>query len=244
MNVREFDGIKVFIRRSNRARNLRLVIKPLGVELVIPKFCTESQAMSFFHRHRNWAELKMAEVHGRTSRQVCSDKHFFTSGSIPFQGCETPLIIKRATDRYPRVDRENGGAFEISLSVSNTASPEEQIRAALFGWIRTWMTREANRLAFLHGEADGLVPRQIRIKQMATRWGSCGSHNDINLNWLLAFTPPSVLEYVVVHEICHIIHRNHSRDYWALVAHYLPDWNRERKWLKQNGTELLIRSSI
>jgi predicted metal-dependent hydrolase len=103
------------------------------------------------------------------------------------------------------------------------------------------MRAEVHRLAQHHGQVLGLLPREIRIKRMQTRWGSCGPRNDINLNWLLAFTPPSVLEYVVVHELCHIRHRNHSRDYWDLVSRHLPNWSQERRWLKAQGGELLRR---
>ena len=76
---------------------------------------------------------------------------------------------------------------------------------------------------------------------MKSRWGSCGPRNDINLNWLLAFAPPAVLEYVVVHELCHIRHRDHSARFWALVAQHLPGWAHERQWLKRQGGELLRR---
>jgi predicted metal-dependent hydrolase len=78
---------------------------------------------------------------------------------------------------------------------------------------------------------------------MKTRWGSCGPRNDININWLLAFAPETVLEYVVVHELCHIRERNHSMAFWSLVAKHLSNYAQERRWLHAHGAGLMHRFS-
>nr|WP_305906692.1 M48 family metallopeptidase [Methylomarinum sp. Ch1-1]MDP4519390.1 M48 family metallopeptidase [Methylomarinum sp. Ch1-1] len=91
-----------------------------------------------------------------------------------------------------------------------------------------------------HGQRHRLYPRSIRIKTQKSRWGSCGIHDDINMNWLLIIAPPAVMEYVVVHELCHIRHRNHSQDFWQLVEDHLPDYRRHRNWLKQHGHSLML----
>jgi hypothetical protein len=165
-----------------------------------------------------------------------------TSGStVPFQGCEVPLKVQRHSGPRVRITRLGDGPFEITLPAASRETEDVQIKTALLAWIKNWMRREAEQLAWRHGQVSGLVPRAIRVKRMKTRWGSCGPANDINLNWVLAFAPPTVLEYVVVHEICHIRHRNHSRDYWALVSQHLPGWPCERAWLKRHGGALLLR---
>jgi predicted metal-dependent hydrolase len=79
---------------------------------------------------------------------------------------------------------------------------------------------------------------------MTTRWGSCGPKGDININWLLALAPESVLEYVVVHEICHLRERNHSAAFWALVAQHLPHYAKERAWVKAHGGALMRRFAV
>jgi predicted metal-dependent hydrolase len=90
-----------------------------------------------------------------------------------------------------------------------------------------------------HSPKHQLYPRSLCIKTQKTRWGSCGPNNDINLNWLLMLAPPVVLEYVVVHELCHIQHKNHSKDFWLLVAKHMPDYLTHRRWLKANGASLM-----
>ena len=84
-----------------------------------------------------------------------------------------------------------------------------------------------------------LYPRFIKIKTQKSRWGSCGIHNDINLNWLLILAPPQVMEYVVIHELCHIKERNHSQKFWLLVKSHLADYQIQRNWLKKEGRRLM-----
>jgi predicted metal-dependent hydrolase len=233
----------VSIRRSQRARHVRLVIKPAGIELVVPLHVNEAQAIGFLYQHREWAERKLTEIQGRAvaDYRSCSSLPLESGSLLPFQGRDVPLIVGQHAGNRLKIKKLADGPFEILLPETSNLSPDLQIRSALFVWVKHWMRAEAHRLAQQHGQVLDLLPREIRIKRMKTRWGSCGPKDDINLNWLLAFTPPSVLEYVVVHELCHIRHRNHSREYWDLVSRHLPNWSHERRWLKAQGGELLRR---
>ena len=235
------DAFPVAIRRSQRARQVRLVVKPAGVELVVPPHVSEVQALTFLHQQRPWVERKLTEMQGRLKQNTHLREPLASGSTVPFQGGEVPLVVRQHAGSRLRIARTEDGPFEIALPAASSAPVDLQVRTALFAWVTQWMRIEAARLAHGHGHASGLLPRDIRIKRMKTRWGSCGPRNDINLNWVLAFAPPSVLDYVVVHEICHIRHRNHSREYWALVTQYLPGWPREREWLKRQGGELLQR---
>ncbi len=235
---------EVALRHSARARRLRLVVKPTGVEVVLPPGVSEADGLRFFRQHQDWAARKLFELQGRVRQRMApvDEPALGVASSIPFQGCDVPLIVHHTPAGRLRVLRENEtGPFEIWVGAESPLEQCQQIHAALFAWVKRWMRTEAARMALVHGEALGLLPRDIRIKQMRSRWGSCGVRNDIQLNWVLAFAPPAVLEYVVVHEICHIRHRDHSAQFWALVTRMLPDWQRERQWLKQNGGALLRR---
>ena len=105
------------------------------------------------------------------------------------------------------------------------------------------MKQQARRMALelieKHCQTHNLLPRNLRIKTQKSRWGSCGPKNDINLNWLLVLAPPLILEYVVVHELCHIKHKNHSKEFWSLVADHMPNFLQHRHWLKQHGAHLM-----
>lgn len=81
---------------------------------------------------------------------------------------------------------------------------------------------------------------RIRIGNQKTRWGSCSSKGTLSFNWRLMLAPPAILDYVIVHELCHLTYMNHSGDFWECVAAILPDYKEKRKWLKEHGNELTL----
>jgi len=85
----------------------------------------------------------------------------------------------------------------------------------------------------------GVAYRRIEIRGQRTRWGSCSTRGTLSFNWRLALAPLAVLDYVVVHELCHLREPNHSPRFWSLVASRRPDWRAERDWLREHGAELL-----
>ena len=95
------------------------------------------------------------------------------------------------------------------------------------------------RLARSEAERIGVEYRRIRIGGQRTLWGSCSRRGTISFNWRLVLAPPEVLDYVVVHELCHLRVPNHSRQFWAIVEQHRPHWRQQRDWLRDNGPELL-----
>lgn len=228
------------VRRSARAKYLRLVVKPGVIELVAPMAASERQVLAFLQRHRGWAENKSREMDARV-RAATGPGLLDAGATLPWRGREIPLTVCEGSGRRVSVSIDESAC--VTLPGGLGANREAVLKQALLLWIRRWLQAEVASLAVLHAPRYGLHPRAIRIKRMTSRWGSCGPRNDININWLLAFTPESVLEYVVVHELCHIRERNHSGAFWSLVAEHLPGYAAERAWLKSNGSALIHRFS-
>jgi predicted metal-dependent hydrolase len=240
MNMNEVSAPICQIRRSARAKRLRLVVKPGLIELVAPLSASEAQALAFWTRHRVWAENKAWEMSERAGRLHRPAK-FAASETLPWRGREIPLVIREEAGKRVCVSIDE--AIRINLPEELGEARDEVVKRALYLWVRRWLREHVAYLAERHGSHLGLHPRQIRVKQMKTRWGSCGPGNDININWLLAFAPAFVLEYVVVHELCHIRERNHSPAFWALVAAHLSDYAPARQWLRAHGADLMHRFS-
>ena len=87
----------------------------------------------------------------------------------------------------------------------------------------------------------GVTFGRMTVRAQRTRWGSCSSSGNLNFNCLLALVPPAVLDYVVVHELCHRLEMNHSPRFWQEVGRVMPDYEEHKKWLRENGAELIER---
>lgn len=95
--------------------------------------------------------------------------------------------------------------------------------------------------AFHYAEIMGLSYGKISIRTQKTRWGSCSAKGNLNFNALLLLAPPEIMDYVIVHELAHLRHMNHSSRFWAEVAKYMPDYKLRARWFKENGVKLMGR---
>jgi predicted metal-dependent hydrolase len=116
------------------------------------------------------------------------------------------------------------GLERLTVSESATRTSARQLVSAL-------AEEEAGRL--------GVAYQRIRIGGQRTLWGSCSPRGTLSFNWRLVLAPLEVLDYVVVHELCHLRVPNHSRRFWALVEERRPHWREQRDWLREHGPELL-----
>ena len=114
------------------------------------------------------------------------------------------------------------------------------------GIVRASLKQALSHLALqrIRERLDYFAPRlgvtfgRVTIRDQKSRWGSCSSKNNLNFNWKLIMAPPEALDYVVIHELCHLIEFNHSPRFWRLVEAQMPDYEVWRKWLKCHGAEL------
>ena len=84
----------------------------------------------------------------------------------------------------------------------------------------------------------------ITIRDQKSRWGSCSSRGTLSFNYRLIFAPPRVLDYVVVHELCHLTHMNHSKDFWNMVASVMPEYKTYKNWLRDHGNALTLENHL
>jgi predicted metal-dependent hydrolase len=117
------------------------------------------------------------------------------------------------------------------LCLDPSTVSEAQARTAARDLVSTLAQEEAERI--------GVDFLRIRIGGQRTLWGSCSPRGTLSFNWRLALAPLEVLDYVVVHELCHLRVPNHSRQFWALVERHRPHWRQQRNWLRVHGPELL-----
>ena len=127
-------------------------------------------------------------------------------------------------EKMEKLSQQNGNSH---LSESQKEALEKQYRSLA----RECITRRASYYA----AQLGVTYSSIRIAEQKTRWGSCSSRGTLSFHWRLVLAPPAVMDYVVVHEVCHLIHMDHSPDFWAEVESLMPDYKVYKTWLRKNG---------
>ena len=211
------------IIRSQR-KTLSITINE-DAELIVraPKRLSIEKIQDFINEKENWINRKITLVENQI-KDVTSNQN-----KILYLGTLFPIIIK------PQLSRElifTGEEFEANSIEPNSLS------LSLKKWYKSKFREIAlPRVAYFANKYN-LNVNQVRIKNQKTMWGSCSSKNNINLNYLLIMAPAEVIDYVIIHELAHTIHRNHSVDFWRLVRLIMPDFQQHKQWLKANGYKL------
>ena len=120
-------------------------------------------------------------------------------------------------------------------------SPLPPLTAGELAQLKQQAKEDLSRRVSFWAPQVGVSFERITIRAQRTRWGSCSNGGNLNFNCLLMISPPEIRDYVVIHELCHRKHMNHSPGFWSEVAKHCPDYARHRKWLKDRGGALIAR---
>ena len=152
---------------------------------------------------------------------------------LPYLGENHMLMVLREDRTRGKVKEVMG---KILMWIPYDADYEQR-RILLEKWYRRQAEQLLSEKAAFYAERLGVSFADIRIKDQRSRWGSCSSVGNLNYNWKLVLMPPGVLDYVVVHELAHRREMNHSAAFWKVVATWMPDYKKYRKWLRDNGNQ-------
>ena len=232
-------GMPYQLRRSARAKRLRITVRPGVIEVVAPTRTRTSDILTFVEFHRPWIEDRV-EAMRRALAAHPGPVRLVHGVQIPYRGQLVPLAIASASTDRPQVAYHRGFQVRLPHDVAEHQR-EAVIEGALTDWLKRQALIEAEALVARHGPRHGLIPRRIVVKEQKRLWGSCTTKGVINLNWRLILAPAAVLEYVVVHELCHLRVRNHQKEFWQLVGEVLASYARSRAWLRQRGHLLSLK---
>ena len=214
-------------RRSGRARRLSIKVYPRGrVEVVVPKRSSAREVEEFVESHREWIQKARAEF---------AKEHVPEPFSLP-TSVRLPAVERAFCVRY---ERDSGGSTVRYRVVGNTvvlsgATSDEQLCVkALKRWLTSLAKKEyLPRLHVLSSQTENPF-RKLHVRGQKTCWGSHSSTGTISLNYCLMFLDPAHLRYVMIHELCHARHMNHSPGFWRLVGQFESGYRRLDRDLNQ-----------
>lgn len=179
---------------------------------------------------------KIAAMHGDLDRRIDEDRRAHPLGegcSVSVEGRKRILYLHAGPERWTL--EEN--AMHLWLSAPED---EQAVRAALRSALADLALKRIREKLSEYAPKVGEPFGRVTIREQKSRWGSCSSKHNLNFNWKLIMAPPQVLEYVVIHELCHLVEFNHSPRFWELVKRQMPEYEAWKKWLKVHGAELTL----
>jgi predicted metal-dependent hydrolase len=221
-----------------RRRTVGVVVRRDGcVEVHAPLSTPDAEVRRIVEKFRPWVERKREEVKDVLRRR--RRRRFQDGDEIPFLGGTLRLsVVEQPRPAMESVVREED---RLVVRVPTELTPTARSAVVRYAVVR-WLLDQAREIFHQHHVAAarkvGDAAKRVVVKDMASRWGSCGPDRKMSLNWRLVLAPPHVVEYVLVHELCHIEHPNHSRKFWAKVARYCTRWREGRTWLRRHGDDM------
>lgn len=208
-----------------QARRIGLRVDPIAREAVAvaPHPRALPSALAFAQERADWIAAQLANLQPALP---------LVSGAvIPLQGLDT--LFEREAGRGP-ARLEPGPPRRLLIPCPPAADFTARAVRALRSMADEELRREVDRASGLLG----IAPRQIRLKDTRSRWGSCTSAGVLTFSWRVIFAPSEVLRYLAAHEVAHLLQMNHSPAFWATVAKADPGYRAARAWLKRNGAAL------
>lgn len=215
------------IRESTRARTARIVVGPSRpLEVIVPIDMTDAEVNALLRQKRSWIRQKVG-----ASRAIVERPRGL--------GLDCPGMVWLGGTAVP-VSRRPGKLPYATLRAETllVSGPDNQAGDAILRWYRREARRQISDVIAREVARLQVEYRSLAIRDQRTRWGSCSRHGNLSFSWRLVAAPTQVLEYVVIHELCHLREPRHSKPFYRLLDAARPGWRDQVRWLRSHGAEL------
>lgn len=220
------------VRYSDRAKRKRVVVTPAGVEVVAPAGTPldgSDGVWAFVDQKRRWVFDASREIDAQHRKLLT--QRYASGAKLQYRGRWLMLDVQTApVDAVEIVCRS-----KFHVTVPEDLGEVERLSAvadAFEGWLRERAERDLMRFGRRHEKVLGVEAAGFRLSEAKHRWGSLGRDGVVRVHWRLAQAPAAAMEYVVAHEVAHLLIRNHSPEFWQVLARSLPDWAERKAMLE------------
>ena len=220
----------VLIRKKGM-RHIHMSIGHRGeLYLSMPWFCRESEVWNFVRQREDWLEGRLREFRERERLET----FLRGQGWVSARGEKIPL--RCATGRGANAIKSGGGEWVLHLSEALEEPMRERIlRELLHGLARRILPPRVGQLA----REKELSHGRITVRDQSSRWGSCSSSRNLSFNWRLILLDPAAQDYIIFHELAHLVEMNHSPAFWKLLRELYPETVTQDRWIKEKGSTIM-----
>ncbi|MCK5042087.1 MAG: M48 family metallopeptidase [Sphingomonadales bacterium] len=230
-----FEAEVEIVRTSRRQKSVSFKIKNGKVIVTAPSRLSDKIIGDMINKRSAWVKK---QLHILSKRPVAPPKQYVNGEGFLYLGKSYKLQLVEGDSIGVALD---GNYLTVSPNSTVPASKSKQhIKDLLTAWFLGKAKENLETKTNEYAELLGFMPKSIIVKTYKARWGSCSTKGDISYNWKLIMSPQHIIDYVVVHELCHMKQHNHSPRFWKLVENIIPDHKARRKWLGDNGEQLSL----
>ncbi|MBQ3270680.1 MAG: M48 family metallopeptidase [Clostridia bacterium] len=225
--------IEYTLIQSARANVLFQALPEAGIRVYAPKYLSLRAVDGMVRERAGQLTQMLNDVEARL--EADRRAHPVTDGSpIMIGGTRCALRLHAGPRRAGRLE---GEAYHLTLPDPDS---DADVRAAIRSTLSALALKRIRARLEYFAPRVGVSPGRVAIRDQKSRWGSCSRKGNLNFNWKLVMAPPQALDYVVIHELCHLREFNHSPRFWALVSAQMPEYEVWKKWLKGHGEDLYL----
>jgi len=228
-----FD-FEVIVKRTDRRKSASISLDGDIVKVTVPKTLTDKRIKELINKRTPWIKTKLND---QALRQPPKAKEYISGETLDYLGKSYRLkVIEGDAQSIKMV-----GGYIVATILSTEKNRQDSAKRLLENWYIEKADKRLKAKTERLSKVVGVSPKSVSMKNYKSRWGSCSSNGELTYNWRIILTPHRIVDYVVVHELCHLLEHNHSPRYWRHVEHHVPDWRDCRDWLKYCNANLFMR---
>lgn len=235
MNLLIDQNIRVTVKRSARVKTAELTVDHGLVQIVVPSSLDEQRITKILESKKDWIHQKLKI---QSAFLIPKDKEYVSGESFAYLDKHYRLKVSQTGRSEVKL---KSGRLEVGVDRGLTQKAREKmIKDFLLDWYRSRADERLREKTQRYAKILGVSPRSVKVRDFKSRWGSCSVTGDISFNWRIIIAPHRIVDYVVVHELSHLVQHDHSEAFWKTIDKVLPDYRECKDWLKWNGLGLTI----
>jgi predicted metal-dependent hydrolase len=226
------NGFVAQVSRTDRSKSATIKVEEGVVVVVVPRTLTQVRIKKLLDDKKLWIKQKIA-LHPQM--QVTTEKQYVSGEAFSYLGRNYRLKVNEG--ELTPIKLVHGS---LTISAPKDESQHQMIKYALTIWYRRRAELKLREKLLRYSPIVGVETNGYKIKSFQSRWGSCTPRGRVDFNWKIIMAPNRVVDYVVVHELCHLKQHDHSPQFWKLVESIMPDYAESKEWLRVNGAGLMV----
>lgn len=228
------------IKKTKPKKSISIKIKyPDTVEVLSPSYISDKEIHNLVLSKSSWIFNKLKEFEDKKAEEV--NLRFEDNSNLPFLGESYALnIIKSNNIINCKLEFDKNKFIAYVPTFMSLENQSKELKKLFIEWLIWYGATIVNERIDIYSKKLNVSCKNFKVKEQKSTWGTCSSLGNIYINYKILLAPIDIVDYVIVHELCHLREMNHSNKFWDLVQSIIPNYIIKRNWLKENGFKLKV----